>query len=213
MQTTPEIKVISSASYEWKLHQHHGWKTLHSEYCDSRAEFDAACDDLARTKAQDSDSWSSQVGSTADILADQGQDQDRYSKQLREALESITQPFVLVISPDYWTDEAEGFDAEEAALEAQAEAEKDAGYELLTVDRGGHQGQTSVVNVKPSITASFDGIEVEWKSEDSCDAEDLIKLCLDNDDDDFADWRKSSRERFEAAADAINEELEKLTEA
>lgn len=40
--------------WTWRIRKHHGWQLLHSDYCDTRAEFDASCDRLARDTASTS---------------------------------------------------------------------------------------------------------------------------------------------------------------
>jgi hypothetical protein len=40
--------------WTWRIRKHHGWQLLHSDYCDSRAEFDASCDRIARDAASNS---------------------------------------------------------------------------------------------------------------------------------------------------------------
>ena len=135
MKTTiAPVKITgSSASFTWRIHQHHGWKTLHSSYCDTRAEFDAECDRLAEDEASNS-SDSPSLLSREDYL-----DSDYYSVLLQPA----TVAAVCISKNDVreFTSEAEAQAAYQIAM-------RDHGYARLLCDIGNHAGQTDVVDVE-----------------------------------------------------------------
>jgi len=129
---TPVIK-NSSACFTWRIHQHHGWKTIHSSYCDTRAEFDAECDRLAEDAASNSDNSPSLFN------------RDEYLECDYHTVPLKTDAVAVVACSK---NDVQQFTNEAEAQAAHAKALREHGYARLLCDIGGHAGPTNIVDVE-----------------------------------------------------------------
>jgi len=120
----------SSAKWTWRIRKHHGWQTIHSDYCDSRAAFSASCDRVAREAGSSSNSPS---------LFTSRKDYDECGYY------SPAWPDTAAAALGRARNDVAFFATIAEGEAAEAQAILDHGYDQLLADMGGHRGPCNVV--------------------------------------------------------------------
>ncbi len=165
-----EIKLGTvNAKFAWMLREHHGWTTLHSAYVSNRAEFGKECDEVVLKAAGDSSDQPSLFDRADFIECFSGEEDQEKITSLKTDTTHI-----LESSGDF-----EQFSNAETAQKAYDEAMTDHGYSRLTVDRGGHAGETMRTDVSDiditvyvgndSLRFTVADLDTEFSAEDVLD--------------------------------------------
>jgi hypothetical protein len=121
----------STALWTWRVHQHHGWRLLHSDYCDTRAEFNASCDHVAREASTNSSDSPSLFTS-----------REEYEEC---AYYTPTWPAGCAAAVAYSRSNVSFYPTTEDAETALDKATLEHGYSILLADMGNHAGPCNVV--------------------------------------------------------------------
>lgn len=191
------IQVTGICGFTYRIHNHHGWKTVLYKLCDTRAEFDDALSALCHEEASKADDYSISSGSREDIIAEYGDD-------VPQEITDAKGPFLAV----HWHHryEVESFATAQEANRKCDEWSYDVGSERIHCDIGGHGGPTRMVDREPSISVTFDRFFFTWKKDEPADAEDVRTEVEDYVDDERP---MPDDERLAEVAEAINTELDK----
>jgi hypothetical protein len=198
-----EIKVTGGACYTWRLREHTHWSDLVTGYCESREEFQRLCDEAALKAGEGSDN-SPSLFEVAEFL-----DCDYYENAWPQVKPDTK--YVLTEGREI----AEQFTDEVAANKAYHAAILEHGYERLTCDRGGHAGQTDVVDVEGislSVWVGFERYRIEPKLDCYDAAEILAALTEEMDAEDDAEEIATLRDNAQVIADAVNAKLQEIEE-
>jgi len=167
-----QIKLGSvNAKFAWMLREHHGWTTLHSGYVSSSAEFSKECDEVVIEAANDSSDQPS-LFERAEFL-----ECDYYESQFANLKPETTH----IVAKS--TNDIEQFNDATTAQAALDEAMRDHGYSRLTVDRGGHAGETMRTDISDIDIAVYVGNDRLTFRAGDLDAEFTSEDVLEKDED------------------------------
>lgn len=158
------IKVSALAERKWRLHEHHGWTTIVSDY-GTKESYDTKCADAVEDAANNSDSQPSLMPRDEFLAC------DYYESQFKSLRPETTHALCLSQRDiEQFADEAVADKAYDAAMH-------DHGYDRLTCDRGGHAGSTeytSVSDICVTVTAPSGVYQFKFADADaSADVDDI----------------------------------------
>ena len=133
--------------WTWRIRKHHGWQLLHSDYCDTRAEFEASCDRIARDAASNS------IDSPSLFTSREEYDECAYY--------TPAWPAAAAAAVAYSRGNVSFYPAAPDAEAAIDKAILEHGYATLLADIGNHAGPCNVVEAS-DISIRLAGVPVSF---------------------------------------------------